>query len=254
MTDGPAKDMQPHRSRTDGSNKRVVAFIDSYWLLGRSGKPDQSIISDLNRALGQEARIERVYWYQEQDESIAALPNLPRVSIRTASRDDLDDGYELIRAMEMDLRNASISQRYEIVIVASQDDRLALTLEWVKAQGLVLVGCATPTDEPDPRMQRIFDETLELRYDSQTRAGDDAPATTEAIEIIKSAIAQWGVEVGIEERERTVQYMEKRPGLPRPVDSRLLFIARTKLERELTQGERVTLRRQFRETIFSQND
>lgn len=234
----------------DESPKRVVAFIDSYWFIGRYGKPDHAMISALNRALGREAQIERAYWYLEADDTISALPSLPRVSIRTASRDDLDDGYELIRAMEADLRATSTSRRFDAVLVASQDDRLALTLEWIKAQGLLLLGCPSSADEPDPRMQRIFDEVIELRFDGAHRAEDEAPPTMEAIEIVESAIAQWVGEVDAEERDRTAQYLEKRPGLPRPVDSRLLFIARTKLERELTQSERVILRRRFRETVL----
>jgi len=149
--------------------------------------------------------------------------------------------------MEADLRAASTSQRFDTLLVASQDDRHTLTLEWVKAQGLHLLGCTTFAGENDPRIRRIVDETLELRFDSLNKVQDDVIPTTEAVEITESAIAQWVGEVGHEERECTLQYMEKRPGLPHPIDSRLLFIVRTRLERELTQAERVTLRHRFRE-------
>ena len=71
------------------------------------------------RAVGQEARIQRIYRYLEADHSVPAIPSLPRVSIRTASRDDLDDGYELKRTMEVEIRTACISQRLETVMVAS---------------------------------------------------------------------------------------------------------------------------------------
>jgi len=43
--------------------------------------------------------------------------------------------------------------------------------------------------------------------------------------------------------------MERRPGLPRPVDSQLFFLARTRLGRELSEGERVALMRRFREGV-----
>lgn len=242
--------MPPIRQRAAEYPKRIVAFIDSYWFLGRSSKPDHAMVSALNRAVGQDARVERIYWYLEVEEPTSTLANLPRVSIRTVSRDDLDDGYDLIRAMEVDIRATSISQRFDSVLVASQDDRLALTLEWVKAQGLLLLGCASAADETDPRMQRIVDELIEIRFDGANTAMDDVRPATVAVEVIDSAIGQWFGEVDAEERDRTVQYMEKRPGLPRPIDSRPLFIARKKLERELSQGERVTLRRRFRETIL----
>ncbi len=224
-----------------------VAFVDPNWLLGRSAEPSASLLHALQRALGT-ARIDRTYWYLEMDGSVAPLlPTLPRVTFRLTARDDLDDGYDLVRALDADLRAVAASRAYDTIVIATHDDRLALTLEWVQSQGITVVGCATAAEEPDPRIQRIVDEMIEPRLSPVSREDDAAPPTEEALEVIEGAIGQWNAETDPEELDHTRQYIEKRPGLPRPVDSRLLFLARTKLGRELSQQERVTLRRRLRE-------
>lgn len=226
-----------------------VAFVDPTWLLGRSADPSTSLLHSLQRAMGA-ARIDRTYWYLEADGVAPPPPPLPRVTLRLTARDDLDDGYELVRAMDADLRAVAVSRAYDTIVVATHDDRLALTLEWVQSQGITVVGCATAHDDPDPRIQRIVDEVIEPRLSTMSRGDDAAPPTDEALGVIEAVVAQWIAEAGPEELDRTRDYMEKRPGLPRPVDSRLLFLARTQLGRELSQEERVTLRRRLREITF----
>ncbi len=68
--------------------------------------------------------------------------------------------------------------------------------------------------------------------------------------MIAEAVGQWQAEADPVEADRVRQFVERRPGLPRPVDSRLLFLAQTRLGRELSEGERVALRRRFREGIL----
>jgi hypothetical protein len=229
----------------------AIALVDPYWLLGRASEPSSTLIHALQRAIGPATTLDRIYWYLETDGTPHALPTLPRVTLRVTARDDLDDGYELVRAMEGDLRAAATSRAYDTILIASHDDRLALTLEWVQAHGITVIACATTAEEPDPRIQRIVDEVIEPRLSTLSREEDDAPPSATALEVIESSIAQWTTEADADEHDRTRDYVEKRPGLPRPVDSRLLFLARTALGRELTQGERVTLRRRFRETLLA---
>jgi hypothetical protein len=104
-------------------------------------------------------------------------------------------------------------------------------------------------EEPDARIQRIVDELVEPRLSSASREEDQSPPTDEALAVLGGVVAQWQGETDPMEAERVRHFMERRPGLPRPVDSRLLFLARTQLGRELTQGERVALRRRFREGV-----
>lgn len=226
---------------------RAVALIDPYWLIGRAMEPTPVIVHSLQKAIGGDVQLERIYWYIDSDASSLSFQKLPRVSIRVVAQDDLDDGYELVRAMDGDLRGAESSNRLDAIIIASHDDRLALSIERIQAKGMKVIGCSTTIEDRDPRIQRIVDEIAELRIINTARPDHDPPPSDESVAVLEASIAQWKAEVDVEELERTRLYIEKRPGLPRPVDSRLLFLGRTKLGRELTQGERVLLRRRFRE-------
>lgn len=244
----------PAPRRTDPDTPaRAVALIDPYWLVGQSLEPSAGLLHAVQRAAGNGVRIERFYWYLETGNTPHALPTLPRVTLRVSARDDLDDGYEQVRAMDADLRAVTESGSFDAVIVATHDDRLALTVEWAQSQGLLVLGCATSVEEPDPRIQRIVDEVIEPRLSAGAREEDQGPPSEEALGVIAEAVGQWQAEADPVEADRVRQFVERRPGLPRPVDSRLLFLARTRLGRELSEGERVALRRRFREGMLVGN-
>jgi hypothetical protein len=240
--------MSYRNSSTSDAPLRAAAFIDPYWLLGRSTEPSATVVNALHGAAGNGVKIERTIWYMESEGGSRPLPSLPRVTVRMTARDDLDDGYELVRAMDADLRAAAASQAYDALIVATHDDRLAVTLEEVQRHGVLVYVCATTAEEPDARIMRIADEVIEPRG-TAPREEDGGPPTDDAIEAIEAAVAQWFAEADPMELDRTRQYVTKRVGLPRPVDSRLLFLTRTRVGRDLRESERVLLRRRFRERI-----
>lgn len=242
--------MSYRNSSSSDAPLRAAAFIDPYWLLGRSTEPSATVVNALHGAAGNGVKIERTIWYMEAEGGSRPLPTLPRVTVRMTARDDLDDGYELVRAMDADLRAAAASQAYDALIVATHDDRLAVTLEEVQRHGVLVYVCATTAEEPDARILRIADDVVEPRGGAP-REEDAGPPSEDAIEAIEAAVAQWLAEADPMELDRTRQYVTKRVGLPRPVDSRLLFLTRTRVERDLRQSERVLLRKQFRETISS---
>ena len=72
----------------------VVAFIDPYWLLGRVASPEEGMLRTVAKAAGSDAR-------------------LARVTLRSVPHDDLDDGYELVRAMEADIRSLADSRTFD---------------------------------------------------------------------------------------------------------------------------------------------
>ena len=74
--------------------RSVVAFIDPYWLLGRVASPEEGMLRTVAKAAGSDAR-------------------LARVTLRSAPRDDLGDGYELVRAMEADIRSLADSRTFD---------------------------------------------------------------------------------------------------------------------------------------------
>ena len=245
--------MPPRIASVPDAPLRAAAFIDPYWLLGRPTDPTPQLVQALQGAVGAGVRIDRVTWYVEAEGGTRSLPTLPRVTVRVSARDDLDDGYELVRAMDADLRAVAAAKAYDAVIVATHDDRLAVTLEEVQRQGILVYVCATTAEEPDARILRIADEIVEPRGGAP-REEDAGPPTEEAQEAVEAAAAQWLAEADPLELDRTRQYVAKRVGLPRPVDSRLLFLTRTRVGRDLRESERVLLRRRFRERIEAEGE
>ena len=74
--------------------RSVVAIIDPYWLLGRVASPEDGMLRTVAKAAGSDAR-------------------LARVTLRSAPRDDLGDGSELVRAMEADIRSLADSRTFD---------------------------------------------------------------------------------------------------------------------------------------------
>lgn len=226
---------------------RAAALIDPYWLLGRSARPDESLLRALRKAAGQGVRLERVYWYLEDQESAqSAGQHVARVTQRPVARDALDDGFELLRAMDEDLRWLVRSGAYEAIVLVSLDDRLALSVEWAKSHGVLLLGCQHGAgEEGDQRMLALFDELLTPVLEPGEVA--EVAVSDQVAQVIEATITQWHRQATAEDIERTRSFISSHRGLPRPVDSRVLFLASQQVGRELSDTERLTLRRVFRE-------
>lgn len=234
---------------------RAAAFIDPYWIGGESVPPSPELLRRIARTAGPRVRIARVYWYLEQEGVPRRHTSVPRVTVRVTASDDLDDGYELVRAVDADLRAIASSKAYDTVILSSLDDRLALTLEWVKSHGITVIGCASHADEADQRMLRVIDELIEVRANvgsaTVQHGGESDEVSADATTAIESAVTQWREDADAETSDRTRQFVATRPGLPRLVDSRLLFLTSKQLGRELSAPERILLRKTFRERLSS---
>jgi hypothetical protein len=102
-------------------------------------------------------------------------------------------------------------------------------------------------------MLRVVDELIEVRPRgaSAHRTEGEEPVTADASHAIDTAVTQWRTESDQETADRTRQFVATRPGLPRLVDSRLLFLTSQQLGRELSAPERILLRRTFRERLVT---
>ncbi len=147
-----------------------------------------------------------------------------------------------------DLRELVTGGRFEGVVVASLDDRLAVSLEHAKSSGLQVFGCRATAEEQDQRMLRLFDHMIEPRFERSISGKSHDSVSEQAASIIKSAIWLWHTEADALEVERVRQFIAARSRLPRPVDSRLLFLVSQQLGCELSVDERMALRQRFRES------
>ncbi len=132
-------------------------------------------------------------------------------------------------------------------MVASLDDRLAVTLEHARSSGLQVFGCRATAEEQAQRVLRLFDEVIEPRFERSMSGKSDDSVSEQAASVIKSAIGHWHTEADALEVERVRQFIAARSGLPRPVDSRWLYLVSQQLGRELSVDERMVLRPRFRE-------
>ena len=171
----------------------------------------------------------------------------PRVCVRTCARYDLDEGFELIRVMESDLVGAAQSKAYDAMIITSMDDRLALTIERIKSLGVLVIGCRSGNEEADRRMLRLFDD-LETRSDDRMGEGQqhEVAMSEETLTTIRDAIDRWLKDSDNFTRDRTIGFARSRSWLPRPMDSQSLFLTNYLFGRDLTEGEKNTMRHEFR--------
>lgn len=233
----------------------VVAFIDPYWMGTESSALDIASLQGLITQLLEQFKLERVYLYQES-QSTTALHGLPvPCTQRVCARDAIDDGFELIRAMDLDMQQLATANAYGGFVVVSMDDRLALSIEHIKSHGICVMGLKShntnESEESIQRMSRVFDKMLELSSLPAPQATRATPSTiTEATQVssdaIDQAIAQWFLESDEMTRDGAIEFMGSRRGLPRHVDSRLLFLCSRIYGRELTEPEKFDLRGRFR--------
>ncbi len=238
---------------------RTAALIDPYWLGAASTVLQDGSIEALERQLGRTCRLERIYLYLENDDERSAASSRIPCTQRVCARDSIGDGFELVRAMDADLQQLASSSAFSAIVVVTLDDRLALSIERAKAAGIQIFGLKTEAmdenDESFQRMARTFDRMLgpvqqpladtELADESL----DEVPTEIETV-ALERAIARWFEESDEETRDGVLEFMNSRRGLPRLVDSRLLYLSRELLGRELNEPEKLALRSRFREAAY----
>jgi hypothetical protein len=87
-----------------GRGADFVALTDPCWLPGRGAPPDEITLSAVAAAMPGGANLVRVYWYLDFEGAHDSRRAIPHVTERACARDDLDDGFELVRSMAGDLR------------------------------------------------------------------------------------------------------------------------------------------------------
>lgn len=238
---------------------RTAALIDPYWLGAPSPGLREGAIEALEHQLGRTCRLERIYLYLETDDERSNDSFRVPCTQRVCARDSVGDGFELVRAMDADLQQLAASSAFSALVVVTLDDRLALSIERVKAAGIQVFGLKTEamdeSDESFQRMARVFDRMLGpvqvTRAEAEQPDDDNEEVPVEIdTEALERAIARWFEESDEITRDGALEFMNSRRGLPRLVDSRLLYLSRELLGRELNEPEKLALRSRFREAAY----
>jgi hypothetical protein len=252
---------------------RAVALVDARYLrwLARLDDPEGSASAALPRdrvaetlqqvlaRAGLRSHLLRSYWYADVDDQAVVDDQALRL-VPTAD----SDGNTLVRQMASDLQALAASGRIDIVLIASDDDRLSAPIEAAKIAGLTVCLLADERAESmsrlmqqDPNWARLLreaDRRLVLRSSDLTQAlgsGGALAATTsvpdEDLEATMQAVVNtWWEALPQEEREALRDELPALRGVPPEVDRELLLRGKNALNRSLNFHEKRVLREHAR--------
>lgn len=253
---------------------RATALIDPRYLrwLARLDDPEGASASALSRTrlnetlhhvlarAGLRSHLLRTYWYTDVDDQAVVDDQALRL---VPSADT--DGNALIRQMASDLQALVVSGRIDIVVLASDDDRLCAPMEAAKLAGVTVCLLADERAESmerlmrqDPNWARLLreaDRRLVLKSSDLSQAlgqgagGAETPPTPhdENLEATLLAVVNaWWEAVQPDERESLRDELPALRGVPPEVDRELLLRGKNALGRSLNFHEKRMLREQAR--------
>ncbi len=256
---------------------RAAALIDARYLRWLARLDDSEIGASLPRdciadavrhvlgRAGLRSNLLRIYWYSDVDDHAVvddqALRLLPAVDV---------DANALVRQMATDLQALAASGRIDIVLIASDDDRLCAPMEAAKLAGLTVCLLADERAEniqyllqQDPNWARLLREadrrlvmrTSELVHalspGSEDRSLADAPCDQDLASAIQAVVNTWWETVPKEEREYLRDELPSLRGVPPEVDRELLLRGKNALNRSLNFHEKRVLREHARRVAMT---
>jgi hypothetical protein len=262
----------------DGARLRAVALIDARYLrwlarlddtegvsigaLTRSGLADP-LHHALNRA-GIRASLLRTYWYTDSEDQAVCDDQ----TLRMLPPQD-SDGAALVRQMAADLHVLVASGRVDVVVIASDDDRLLAPIDAAKLAGLSVCLLADERAQAMPRLMqqdpnwarllREADRRLVLRSEELAQAlqpsGEGAtPRRNESLreDDLQAVVSAWWQDQSEDDRESLRDELPALRGLPPEVDRELLLRGKNALNRSLNFHEKRWMREHARQTAMGQ--
>jgi len=225
----------------------VAVLIDPFWV---GNIPlNRSVLNQVEKLASHYGQLLRIYWYLDNYPKELEGFEAKHTTVRVLGRDDLEDGFELIKAIDSDLTGLSTHGLVSTIILGSLDDRLLLSVERIKHTGHRVVGLLSPeskNDEGSARMLHSFDDTVQL---SGYAAESDREMTAEEEALLNGVVNEWLPTQDESALDYIRQYITNRPGIPREVDSRLLFLSSRVLHRELSNAEKIHIRNLVRSSV-----
>ncbi len=265
-------------SSLDPVRSRAVALVDARYVrwLARMDDSDSGSVLKLSRAglveplrhaiqrISSGTSLLRTYWYSDTDDHLTCDDQ----SLRMVPAHD-SDGAGLVRQMTADLQSLVGSGRIDVVVIASDDDRLLSTIDSVKLAGVCVYLLADERAQAMPRLMqqdpnwarllREADRRLILRSDELARALDssDDQSTGGRIpllpqEDLEAVVTRWWEEQSEDDREWLRDDLPALRGLPPEVDRELLLRAKNALNRSLNFHEKRWMREQARQIALGQ--
>jgi hypothetical protein len=265
----------PH---TDPSRPYAVALIDARYLrwLARLDDAEGVFLAALSRSslneplhhalqrTGARAALLRTYWYTDTDDHAVYDDQ----TLRTLPAQD-SDGAALVRQMAADLQALVASGRVDVVVIASDDDRLLAPIDAAKLAGVSVYLLADERAQVMPRLMqqdpnwarllREADRRLILRADELAQALQPSGERTAPVQAaalreqdLQAVIGDWWQEQSDDDRESLRNELPALRGLPPEVDRELLLRGKNALNRSLNFHEKRWMREHARQTALGQ--
>jgi hypothetical protein len=238
------KSSQPPRHSGAGS---IVVLVDPFWIGNLA--LSRTALNAIEKQIGYLGNLLRVYWYLDAYSKDLDGFEARSTTLRILGRDDLEDGFELIKAIDADMESLCAHVAGLTVVLGSLDDRLLLSVERLKQRGCKVIGLLSTDvkgDEGSVRMLRQFDDTIVLSP-VHTESEREMGAIEEAQ--LNQVVTEWLPTQEESALDFIRQYTANRPGIPREVDSRLLFLSSRALNRELSNAEKIYIRNLVRASV-----
>ncbi|MFY8103250.1 MAG: hypothetical protein ACOVK6_04050 [Ramlibacter sp.] len=260
---------------------RAAALVDARYLrwLARLEDPDGGTAAPLSRdrvadafqhvlgRAGLRTHLLRTYWYTDVDDQAVVDDQALRLVPATDT-----DGNTLVRQMASDLQALAACGRIDIVVIASDDDRLCAPMEAAKMAGLTVCLLADERAESMPRLMqqdpnwarllREADRRLVMRssdlaqilgagldpdgaLSEQGKRDEDLEAAMQAV------VNSWWGSVSHDDRESLRDELPALRGVPPEVDRELLLRGKNALNRSLNFHEKRVLREHARRVAMA---
>lgn len=276
--------MYPQRNTSQSDSRpntdlRAVALIDARYLkwLARLDEAEETRSVELSRAglgdvvlqalarSGLRCSLLRTYWYSDIDDQAVWDDQTLRLLPTPEA-----DGAAVVRGMASDLQALVASGRVDLVLIASDDDRLSAPIDTAKLAGVTVCLLADERVQAMPRLmqqdpnwarllreadRRIFVSSTDL---AQALAKGTAQGGGLAVgqlrsrdEGLEAVVKAWWEQVPAESRESLRDELPALRGLPPEVDRDLLLRCKNVLNRGLNFPEKRMLREYARRVAMA---
>ena len=259
-----------HRASAPAAAARAVALIDARYLrwIARMDEPDEAsggaaelqrdrLNEWLSQALGRSAgrvSLLRSYWYADSDDQAVVNDQ----TLRLLPSADAD-GSALVRQLSADAQALVASGRVDLLLIASDDDRLLPLIDAVKLAGVTVCVLA---DERAQAMNRLMqqdpnwahllreaDRRVIVRSADLAQAlrpgsarSGDAPQGAELEQALDAVVQAWWSELTDDDKDGLREELPGVRGLPPEVDRDLLLRGKNAMGRALNFHEKRALR------------
>lgn len=245
---------------------QAVAFVDMRylrWLCGLDGRDaapvsraqvNTVVLNALDQA-NLNAQLLRSYCYADHDDKAT----FDDQTLRLLPQADTDGELAMVRQMSADLMAVSQGAQPDVIVIASDDQRLIHTIDVLKLQGIKVCLLADERVKAMPRLQQHDPEWARLLREADRRlvvqaqdlahalsAGAQAGQQTVHEDVLQAVVNEWWSGLPLDEQDWLREELPALRGVPPELDRELLRRTKMAIHRSLNEHEKRLLREQAR--------